>query len=101
MTPPAVPDIVCIGAVLWDIIGRAPIALPPGGDVPGKITRLPGGVALNAAMTLRRFGFTPTLLTAIGDDAAGDELLAACTRLGIHTGHVLRAAGASTDRYLA
>ena len=45
-----------------------------GSDVPGRITRLPGGVAMNIAMTLVRFGMTPTLLTAIGRDPEGDEL---------------------------
>ena len=39
-----------------------------GSDVPGRITRLPGGVAMNIAMTLRRFGLQPGLLTAIGRD---------------------------------
>ena len=50
------PDILCIGSVLWDIIGRSPAAMRLGSDVPGRITRLPGGVAMNIAMTLARFG---------------------------------------------
>ncbi len=53
------PDILCIGSVLWDIIGRSPTSMRLGSDVPGRITRLPGGVAMNIAMTLRRFGLTP------------------------------------------
>ncbi len=48
------PDILCIGSVLWDIIGRSPAAMRLGSDVPGRITRLPGGVAMNIAMTLAR-----------------------------------------------
>lgn len=100
MTAPA-PDIVCIGAVLWDIIGRAPSTMAPGADVPGRITQLPGGVALNVAMTLRRFRLTPTLLTAIGEDDAGNELLAACARAGIRTEHVFRSAELPTDCYVA
>src|SRR4051812_14122368 len=95
------PDIICIGAVLWDIIGRSPTVMASGADVPGRITQLPGGVALNVAMTLRRFGLSPTLLTAIGTDAAGDELLAACHRAGIDTAHVFRSADLPTDRYIA
>jgi sugar/nucleoside kinase (ribokinase family) len=50
------PDILCIGSVLWDIIGRSATSMRLGSDVPGRITRLPGGVAMNIAMTLRRFG---------------------------------------------
>ncbi|MBN8631266.1 MAG: kinase [Rhodobacterales bacterium] len=95
------PDILCIGSVLWDIIGRSPAAMQLGADVPGRITRLPGGVAMNIAMTLRRFGMTPALLTAIGRDAEGDELTAACDRLGLVTAHVYRSDDLPTDRYMA
>jgi sugar/nucleoside kinase (ribokinase family) len=95
------PDILCIGSVLWDVIGRSPTAMRLGSDVPGRITRLPGGVAMNIAMTLRRFGMTPALLTAIGRDAEGDELIAACDRLGLVTAHVYRSEDLPTDRYMA
>ncbi len=95
------PDILCIGSVLWDIIGRAPAALRLGSDVPGRITRLPGGVAMNIAMTLRRFGLTPALLSAIGRDAQGDELLATCARMGLVTDMLYRSDDLPTDRYMA
>lgn len=95
------PDILCIGSVLWDIIGRSPTSMPLGSDVPGRITRLPGGVAMNIAMTLRRFGMTPALLTAIGRDAEGDELVAACDRLGLVNTTVYRSEDLPTDRYMA
>lgn len=95
------PDILCIGSVLWDIIGRAPNVLRLGSDVPGRITRLPGGVAMNIAMTLRRLGLNPGLLTAIGRDAEGDELVAACARLGLGTDHIYRSDDLPTDRYMA
>jgi len=99
MTP--TPDILCIGSVLWDIIGRSPTSMRLGADVPGRITRLPGGVAMNIAMTLRRFGLTPALLTAIGQDAEGAELIAACHRLGLVTDHIYRSDDLPTDRYMA
>jgi sugar/nucleoside kinase (ribokinase family) len=95
------PDILCIGSVLWDIIGRSPAAMRLGSDVPGRITRLPGGVAMNIAVTLRRFGLTPALLTAIGRDGDGDELIASCDRLGLVTAHVYRSDDLPTDRYMA
>jgi sugar/nucleoside kinase (ribokinase family) len=95
------PDILCIGSVLWDIIGRSPLSMRLGSDVPGRITRLPGGVAMNIAMTLRRFGMTPALLTAIGRDAEGDDLIAACDRLGLVTDTVYRSDDLPTDRYMA
>jgi len=95
------PDILCIGSVLWDIIGRAPVPMRLGADVPGRITRLPGGVAMNIAMTLRRFDLVPALLSAVGRDAEGDELIAACHDLGMITDHVYRSDDLPTDRYMA
>ena len=44
---------------------------------------------------------TPALLTAIGRDAEGDELIAACDRLGLVTAHVYRSDDLPTDRYMA
>ena len=95
------PDILCIGSVLWDIIGRSPSAMRLGSDVPGRITRLPGGVAMNIAMTLARFGLQPAVLTAIGRDAEGDELVAACQRMGVDTSFAYRSDDLPTDRYMA
>ncbi|WP_146345420.1 PfkB family carbohydrate kinase [Phaeobacter marinintestinus] len=95
------PPILCIGSVLWDVIGRSASHMRQGSDVPGRITRLPGGVAMNIAMTLARFGMTPTLLTAIGRDAEGDELVLACQRLGMNTDHIYRSEDLPTDRYMA
>lgn len=93
--------ILCIGSVLWDVIGRSPSSMRLGSDVPGRITRLPGGVAMNIAMTLRRFDLSPTILTAIGRDDEGRELLAAARRMGIGTDHVYLSDDLPTDRYMA
>ena len=95
------PDILCVGSVLWDVIGRSATSMRLGSDVPGRITRLPGGVAMNIAVTLRRFGLTPALLTAIGRDAEGDDLVVACTRMGMITDHIYRSDDLPTDRYMA
>ena len=101
MTTQTTPDILCIGSVLWDVIGRAASHMRQGSDVPGRITRLPGGVALNIAMTLGRFGLMPTLLTAVGRDEEGEELLKACQAMGLVTDHVYRSEDLPTDRYIA
>lgn len=94
-------DILCIGSVLWDIIGRSNASMRVGSDVPGRISRLPGGVAMNIAMTLSRFGLRPALLTAVGRDPEGDELVAACTRMGMDCDHIYRSDDLPTDRYMA
>ncbi len=94
-------DILCIGSVLWDVIGRSASAMRQGSDVPGRITRLPGGVAMNIAMTLARFDLRPALLTTIGRDAEGDELVAACAARGMVTSLIYRSEDLPTDRYMA
>jgi len=97
----APPDILCIGSVLWDVIGRVGGVLPRGADLPGRIARVPGGVALNIAMTLRRFGLCPALLSAVGRDPEGEALVADCARLGLVTDYLLRPEDLPTDRYMA
>ncbi len=92
---------LCIGSVLWDIIGRSPSEMPHGADRPGRITRLPGGVAMNIAMTLARFAMKPVLLSAVGQDAEGDELITACGHLGLDTSYLYRSEDLPTDRYMA
>ncbi|MEZ5752177.1 MAG: PfkB family carbohydrate kinase [Paracoccaceae bacterium] len=94
-------QILCIGSVLWDIIGRTRENIDSRGDVPGQITRLPGGVALNIAMTLARFGVTPVLLSAVGEDPEGHELIAAVRALGCVTDLVHRMPDLPTDAYMA
>lgn len=95
------PDILCIGSVLWDIIGRSTSHMRAGSDVPGRITRLPGGVAMNIAMALKAYGMQPAVLSAVGQDAEGAELVAACARMGVATEHLYRSVDLPTDRYMA
>lgn len=95
------PDILCIGSVLWDIIGRTDLSLALGHDKPGRIARLPGGVALNIAMTLRRFDLTPALLSVVGDDPAGRDLVAACESMGLDCAALLIDPELPTDQYMA
>ncbi len=54
-------DIVCYGEVLWDIF-------------PNK--KKVGGAPLNVAMRLNSFNHNATIISAVGKDALGNELLA-------------------------
>ncbi|MCL1629114.1 PfkB family carbohydrate kinase [Roseibaca sp. V10] len=93
--------ILCIGAALWDIIGRTPAPMRIGSDVAGRIARIPGGVALNIAMALVRAGARPDLLAAVGQDAAGDALVADMAAYGVSVQHLYRAPDLPTDTYMA
>lgn len=95
------PDILCIGSVLWDIIGRTDLAMVAGDDKPGRIKRVPGGVALNIAMTLRRLGLRPALLSVVGRDSEGTTLAAECRAMGLITDYLLADAELPTDQYMA
>lgn len=99
-----IPDVLCIGSVHWDLIGRpdprVARRMTRGADLPGRIVRVPGGVALNVAVTLRRFGMRPALLGAVGQDAEGDALIESCRAVGLCTEHLTRTAD-PTDRFIA
>ena len=98
--PAASPDILCVGSVLWDIVGRADVQMKAGHDVGGRIRRIPGGVVMNIAMTLRRFDLIPALLTSVGTDPEGDQLMIESAQRGLITDHVYRSAH-PTDVYMA
>lgn len=93
--------IVCAGSVMWDIVGKTPHPLDRGSDEPGRISVIPGGVAMNIAMALRRFDLPVTLLTCLGQDRDGDTLIVEAAQRGIRTDFVYRAPDLSTDRYIA
>lgn len=94
-------SLVCIGSVLWDIIGRTSVEMRVGHDVAGRITRLAGGVAYNIAQELVHLGMRPILLTSVGKDDAGRELMAHCASMGMETAHVHVSDHYSTDAYMA
>ena len=95
------PQILCIGSVLWDVIGRSTQAMQAGSDVPGRVTRLPGGVAMNIAMTLRRFDLRPALLSVVGQDSEGVELIRKAEALDLNMNFLYRSEDLPTDQYLA
>lgn len=95
------PDILCIGSVLWDQIGRTGLDMPWGSDKPGRIIRIPGGVAMNIAMTLQRLGRKPALISVVGNDAEGHSLMAEADNMDLITRYVLRSDTLPTDHYMA
>ena len=74
MVPPA-NTIVCFGETLWDV-------LPTG--------RQPGGAPFNVAVHLGQLGQAAQLISRVGDDDLGAELLDFLTRRWVSTAHVQR-----------
>eukprot|EP00747_Dinoflagellata_sp_TGD_P094912 gnl/TRDRNA2_/TRDRNA2_166283_c0_seq1.p1 gnl/TRDRNA2_/TRDRNA2_166283_c0~~gnl/TRDRNA2_/TRDRNA2_166283_c0_seq1.p1 ORF type:complete len:377 (-),score=68.28 gnl/TRDRNA2_/TRDRNA2_166283_c0_seq1:42-1172(-) len=78
--------LVCGGAVM-DCIARPSDRTSRGAShtsMPGEARISPGGVGRNIAEVIARLGATPGLLSVVGDDAAGRQLVASCRSLGMN-----------------
>lgn len=96
------PRIVCFGGAAIDRGYRLARPAVAGTSNPAAIVAFGhGGVARNVAETLARLGLATELVTAVGDDSAGREVLAMLETLGIETeaGRIVHAA--ATAHYLA
>jgi fructokinase len=63
-------NIICFGEMLWDV-------LPTG--------KQPGGAPMNVAVHLKNLGHNPQMISRIGNDELGKELLAFVTEKGLST----------------
>src|SRR5512139_2858831 len=79
-----------IGAAGVDIVGRLRNELQLGSSNPSQIRSAFGGVARNVAENLARLGQPVQLITAVGQDAVGDQLLAQASQAGVDVSHSLR-----------
>ena len=90
-----------IGSAGIDLVGRASRPLQPGTSNPGRLRLSHGGVARNVAENLARLGTEALLMSAVGDDAQGSQLLDRLRSAGVNVEHVLTVPGAATGAYLA
>jgi len=93
--------VVVIGAAGIDTKGR--VDTPPiyGIPIPGEIRVSPGGVARNVAENLARLGIQTTLLSVVGDDEAGRQVLEQARRSGIDVSRIVVSGEVQTAAYLA
>ncbi len=66
---------ICFGEILWD-------CLPTG--------KVLGGALLNMTVQMHNLGLKPLIISAVGDDVLGDELLEDIDNLGLDRSHVAR-----------
>ncbi len=97
----ATTEIICIGSVLWDIIGRAASHMKLGADVPGRIVRVPGGVAMNVATTLARFNLRPVSVDRSRQRRQWPRPAVGGGLPGMETGYVYISDDLPTDVYMA
>lgn len=88
------PSLLIIGASGLDVVGRLEGDLLAGTSNPARIRTGFGGVARNVAENLARLGQAVQLVTVVGTDKNGDELLAYTEAAGVDVTACLR-----TDEY--
>lgn len=87
-------QILLLGTSSQDIVGRLDADLQPGTSNPARIRSSYGGVARNVAENLARLGQAAKLVSVVGKDRPGDELLEYTASAGVDVSSVLR-----TDLY--
>jgi len=94
------PYILVIGGTNMDIGARPFGALQPHDSLPGAVTKTPGGVGRNIAVSLAQLGHRVIMLTAVGNDADGRELLSLGEAAGIDLSHARILDDAPTSLYI-
>ena len=93
--------VLVIGGTLEDTKGKPDAGLEPGTSNPGSIRRARGGTARNVAENLARLGTDVLLITAVGNDRTGQQLLSQTAESGVNLDYTLTIDGANTGAYLA
>ena len=94
-------SVLVIGAANLDIKGRLFNSPVVNSSNSAAIKTSMGGVARNIAETLARLGVPVTLLTAVGDDYAGEDILDTADEVGVDVSRALIIEDATTGTYLA
>ena len=90
-----------IGACLMDIKGKPNAGLEPETSNPATIKTTLGGTARNVAENLARLGSEVKLISAVGDDMAGRQILEKTSAAGVDIQHVQVVEGGNTGSYIA
>ncbi|MGB9799848.1 MAG: carbohydrate kinase family protein [Thermanaerothrix sp.] len=93
--------LLVLGAATLDTVGRPFENLQAGTSVPGQVRPSFGGVARNVAENLARLGLPVSLISAVGDDPIGRQLLEYTAKIGVDTSACLRVGDYGTASYIA
>lgn len=96
---PEAPALI-IGAANIDMIGVLDEKMRTGISNPAHIRFSFGGVARNVAENLSRLGHPVNLITAVGDDRFGAQLITLTQEAGVDTQHVISSTQNSTGIYI-
>lgn len=89
-----------VGGINLDIAAHAAVPVRAGDSVPGQVRYAPGGVGRNVAENLARLGAAVALVSAVGEDGWGSQVLAHARELGIDVQGVQATAGERTATYV-
>ncbi len=92
--------VVVIGGANVDIGGTPEHSLIPEDSNPGIISITFGGVGRNIAQNLVNLGIDTRLITAVGNDPFGNEILNYCAREGINTEHSIKVDDMRSSMYM-
>lgn len=92
--------VVVIGGANVDIGGTPYNELIPEDSNPGRITVTFGGVGRNIAHNLANLGVNTKLITAVGNDSFGTEILNYCEESGINTEHSIKVDNVRSSMYM-
>ncbi|MEV0643625.1 carbohydrate kinase [Phytomonospora sp. NPDC050363] len=84
------PAVVVVGGANMDVKARSQLRAVPASSNPGTASITPGGVGRNVAENLARLGTRTHLVSVVGSDSLGDQVLAATSAAGVHVEHVRR-----------
>ncbi len=93
--------VLVIGGSNMDILGTPTTKLIMEDSNPGTITTSPGGVGRNIAENLAHLGVATKLLSAVGNDSYGEQILNQTQSAGVDIHHVKRLSTASTSIYMS
>jgi pseudouridine kinase len=99
--PPARAGVVVVGGANMDIKAQITGEVIGATSNPGRASQAPGGVARNVAENLARLGTDTRLITAVGQDPAGDLLLERTAAAGVDVGPALLSPHCATGTYTA
>ena len=97
----AAPVVLVVGGANLDLIATGRGRLLSGDSNPGRLQARPGGVARNIAERLARWGQAVRLVSVLGDDDAGRQILRQGRAAGIDMGGCRLLPGAATARYVS
>lgn len=93
--------VLVIGATLLDIKGKPTAGLEPGTSNPALVRHARGGTARNVAENLGRLGAEVVLISAVGDDEIGRQLLQPISEADVDISRVLVIPEQRTGTYIA